>query len=196
MGYVTVILMAVALSMDAFAVAICKGLAMKKLTFGKAATVGAWFGIFQAIMPLIGYFLFAVLRKLVNIDVFCPWIALVLLVLIGANMIRESLKKCDCCEEHDDSLKFGNMLMLAIATSIDALATGVSMAAEGLQMSVFIAVLIIGVMTFTLSMVGVKIGNLFGAKYEKKAELVGGCILILIGVYNVLESYGILTFGL
>ncbi len=194
MGYVTVILMAIALSMDAFAVAICKGLAMKKLTFGKAATVGAWFGVFQAIMPLIGYFLFAVLRKLVKIDVFCPWIALVLLVLIGANMIRESFEKCDEC--HDDSLKFGNMLMLAIATSIDALATGVSMAAEGLQMSVFIAVLIIGVMTFTLSMVGVKIGNIFGSKYEKKAEFVGGCILILIGIYNVLEAYGILSFGL
>ncbi len=196
MGYVTVVLMAIALSMDAFAVAICKGLAMKKLTFGKAATVGAWFGVFQAIMPLAGYFLFAALRKLIKIDVFCPWIALALLVLIGVNMIRESLEKCDCCEEHDESLKCGNMLMLAIATSIDALATGVSMAAEGLKMSIFIAVLIIGAMTFTLSAVGVKIGNIFGSKYEKKAELVGGCILILIGIYNVLESYGILSFGL
>ena len=196
MGYVTVILMAVALSMDAFAVAICKGLAMKKLTFGKAATVGAWFGIFQALMPLIGYYLLDLLRNVINIDAFDHWIALVLLVLIGANMIRESLEKCDCCEEHDESLKFGNMLMLAIATSIDALATGVSMAAQGLQMSVFIAVAIIGVMTFTLSAVGVKIGNIFGAKYEKKAELVGGCVLILIGIYNVLEAYGILSFGL
>jgi putative Mn2+ efflux pump MntP len=154
MGYVTIILMAVALSMDAFAVAICKGLAMKKLTFGKAATVGAWFGIFQAIMPLIGYFLLDLLRNVINIDAFDHWIALALLVLIGANMIRESLEKCDCCEEHDDSLKFGNMLMLAIATSIDALAVGITFAF--LQTSyVGLSFILIGVITFVLSVLGV-----------------------------------------
>ena len=190
MGYVTVILMAIALSMDAFAVAICKGLAMKKLTFGKAATVGAWFGIFQALMPLIGYFLLDLLRSIINIDAFDHWIALVLLVLIGANMIREALEKCDCCEEQDESLKFGNMLMLAIATSIDALAVGISLSV--FDINIWFSVLCIGVTTFMFSAAGLKIGSLFGTRHKSKAEFVGGAILIILGIKTVLEHTGVL----
>ncbi len=184
MEYITTVLLAVALSMDAFAVAVCKGLAMKKVTFGKAAIVGAWFGGFQAAMPLVGYFAIKLLGEFFPIDKFDHWIALVLLVLIGANMIREALSKKE--EEQSDSLRFGNMLMLAFATSIDAMASGAALP----EINVFVAVAIIGVLTFGFSMLGVKIGNVFGSKYEKKAEIVGGCILILLGIYNVLEGVG------
>ena len=197
MGFVSVLLMAVALSMDAFAVAVCKGLAMKKITVAKAAIVGAWFGIFQALMPLIGYFLGSSFAKFIEpVD---HWIAFALLALIGVNMLREALTKkneCECCdgEAHDDSLAFGKMLVMAIATSIDALAVGISFALQSFEggMNIFFAVLMIGVTTFTLSMGGVKIGNLFGAKYEKKAEITGGIILILLGIKILLEDLGVI----
>ena len=197
MGFVSVLLMAVALSMDAFAVAVCKGLAMKKITVAKAAIVGAWFGIFQALMPLIGYFLGSSFAKFIEpVD---HWIAFALLALIGANMLREAFAKkneCECCdgEAHDDSLAFGKMLVMAIATSIDALAVGISFALQSFEggMNIFFAVLMIGVTTFTLSMGGVKIGNLFGAKYEKKAEITGGIILILLGIKILLEDLGVI----
>ena len=197
MGFVSVLLMAVALSMDAFAVAVCKGLAMKKITVAKAAIVGAWFGIFQALMPLIGYFLGSSFAKFIEpVD---HWIAFALLALIGANMLREALAKkneCECCdgETHDDSLAFGKMLVMAIATSIDALAVGISFALQSFEggMNIFFAVLMIGVTTFGLSMGGVKIGNLFGAKYEKKAEITGGIILILLGIKILLEDLGVI----
>ncbi len=186
MEYITTVFLAIALSMDAFAVAVCKGLAMKKVTFGKAAIVGAWFGGFQAIMPLVGYFAIEILNNFFPIDKYDHWIALVLLVLIGANMIREALSSKD--EEQTDSLRFGNMLLLAFATSIDAMASGAALP----EINVFLAVTIIGVLTFGFSALGVKIGNAFGSKYEKKAEIVGGCILILLGIYNVLEGVGII----
>ena len=193
MGLISVIILAFALSMDAFAVAVCKGLAMKKITFAKAATVGAWFGIFQGLMPLIGYFLGASFAKIIEpVD---HWVAFGLLSLIGANMLREALEKkneCECCEGHDDSLSFKKMFVMAIATSIDALAVGITFVSTGFEggMNIFFAVAIIGVTTFLLSMGGVKIGNIFGATYEKKAELTGGIILILLGIKILLEDLG------
>ena len=195
MGFTSILILAVALSMDAFAVAICKGLAMKKITFAKAAIVGAWFGIFQGLMPLIGYFLGSSFARFIEpVD---HWIAFGLLALIGVNMLREALGKeeeCECCECQDDSLAFKTMLVMAIATSIDALAVGVSFALGSFEggMNIFIAVAMIGVTTFLLSMGGVKVGNIFGAKYEKKAELAGGIILILLGIKILLEDLGVI----
>ena len=186
MPYITTVFLAIALSMDAFAVAVCKGLAMKKATFGKAAIVGAWFGGFQALMPLVGYFAIELIGEFFPVEQYDHWIALVLLVLIGANMIREALSEEE--EEQTDSLRFGNMLMLAFATSIDAMASGAALP----DINVFVAVSIIGILTFAFSAAGVKIGNVFGSKYEKRAEIVGGCILILLGIYNVLEGVGII----
>ena len=170
MPYITTVFLAIALSMDAFAVAVCKGLAMKKATLGKAAIVGAWFGGFQALMPLVGYFAIELVGEFFPIEQYDHWIALVLLVLIGANMIREALSEDE--EEQTDSLRFGNMLMLAFATSIDAMASGAALP----DINVFVAVSIIGALTFAFSAVGVKIGNVFGSKYEKRAEI-SFCIL-------------------
>lgn len=191
MAFLPIIALAVGLSMDAFAVAICKGLAMKKLTFGKAAIVGVWFGLFQAGMPLIGYFALTLLKRFIDIEKYDHWITLALLLLIGGNMIREALSKKEE-EPSSESLRFGNMLMLALATSIDAMASGATLPDEP---NVFLSVAIIGVITFGLSMLGVKIGNLFGAKYEKKAELAGGIILILLGIYYALEGCGVIDMA-
>ena len=183
MTIIEIVLMAVALSMDAFAVAICKGLGTEKVEMKHMLVVGAWFGVFQGLMPLIGYFLGSSFARFIEpVD---HWIAFGLLALIGVNMLREALGKeeeCECCECQDDSLAFKTMLVMAIATSIDALAVGVSFALGSFEggMNIFIAVALIGVTTFLLSMGGVKVGNIFGAKYEKKAELVGGIILILL----------------
>lgn len=174
--------------MDAFAVSICKGLAMKKISFRQAAIVGLWFGGFQALMPALGFLLGTSFASLVN--VVADWIAFVLLALIGGNMIKEALSKEE--EEADASLSFKTMLLLAIATSIDAFAVGVSFAFMEIGSLIIPAVLFIGVITFILSMVGVKVGNVFGTKYKSKAELVGGIILILLGVKIILEHFGIL----
>ena len=168
--------------MDAFAVSICKGLAMKKISFRQAAIVGLWFGGFQALMPALGFLLGTSFASLVN--VVADWIAFVLLALIGGNMIKEALSKEE--EEADASLSFKTMLLLAIATSIDAFAVGVSFAFMEIGSLIIPAVLFIGVITFILSMVGVKVGNVFGTKYKSKAELVGGIILILLGVKIIL----------
>ena len=195
MGFTSVLIFAVALSMDAFAVAVCKGLAMKKITIAKAAIVGTWFGVFQGLMSLIGYKLGSSFERFITpVD---HWIAFGLLALIGVNMLREALSKeeeCECCEGQDDSLAFKTMLVMAIATSIDALAVGVTFALESFEggMNIFIAVAMIGVTTFLLSMGGVKVGNIFGAKYEKKAELAGGIILILLGIKILLEDLGVI----
>lgn len=189
MGWIEIVLTAVALSMDAFAVAVCKGLAMKKITFVKALIVGLWFGIFQGLMPLIGYFLGSAFEQFVKPA--APFIAFVLLGAIGANMIREACEhECDCCEDQDDSLSFGKMLPMAIATSIDALAVGITFALEGFTegANVYVAVLLIGAITCVLSMGGVKIGNIFGSRYEKKAEFVGGVVLIGIGLKILIEG--------
>lgn len=186
MNLFSLFLIAVGLSMDAFAVAICKGLAMKKITIKKALIVGLWFGGFQGLMPAIGYLLGTQFEKYItNID---HWIAFVLLFIIGGNMIKEALSKEE--EKANDSLAFKEMLLLALATSIDALAVGVTFAF--LKVQIIPAVSFIGVITFTLSAIGVKIGNIFGSRYKSKAELAGGIILILMGCKILLEHLGIL----
>ena len=182
----TLFTIALGLSMDAFAVAICKGLAMSKITFRKSLIVGLWFGGFQGLMPLFGYLLGVQFKD--SITAIDHWIAFVLLGLIGFNMIREALSKEE--EKASDSLAFKDMLVLAIATSIDALAVGVTFAF--LQVNIVPAICFIGVITFTLSMTGVKIGNVFGVRYKSKAELAGGIILILMGAKILLEHLGIL----
>ena len=180
-------LLAVGLSMDAFAVAVCKGLALRKITVRSAVIVGLWFGSFQALMPLIGYLIGAQFRE--HIMAYDHWIAFALLALIGGNMIREALfgKEED---KADAALSFRAMLPLAVATSIDALAVGVTFAF--LEVRVLPSVLLIGCVTFLLSGLGVKAGSAFGAKYEKRAELLGGVILILLGGRILLEHLGIL----
>ena len=188
MDLLTLFLLAVGLSMDAFAVSICKGLAMKKITFKQAAIVGLWFGGFQALMPTLGFFLGTTFADLVN--AVADWIAFALLALIGANMIKEALSKEE--EEADASLSFKKMFILAVATSIDAFAVGVSFAFMEIETMILPAVLFIGIITFILSMIGVKVGNVFGTKYKSKAEFAGGVILILLGVKIILEHFGIL----
>ena len=188
MSLLTLFITAVGLSMDAFAVAICKGLAMKKLSWKKALIIGLWFGGFQALMPTIGYLLGTRFESYVTaID---HWIAFVLLALIGANMVKESFSKEE--ESSNDAVDFKTMFLLAIATSIDALAVGVTYAF--LQVRIVPAVSFIGVITFTLSIVGVKIGNVFGLKYKSKAELAGGIILIVMGIKILLEHLGLLNW--
>ena len=188
MDLLTLFLLAVGLSMDAFAVSICKGLAMKKITFKQVAIVGLWFGGFQALMPTLGFLLGTAFAGFVN--VVADWIAFILLALIGGNMIKEALSGEE--EEENASLDFKTMLLLAIATSIDAFAVGVSFAFMEIGSLIIPAVLFIGVITFVLSMIGVKVGNVFGTKYKSKAELAGGVILILLGVKIILEHFGIL----
>ena len=181
-------IIAVGLSMDACAVSICKGLSVQKVTFKHAATCGGYFGAFQALMPVIGFVLGVQFRSLITgID---HWIALVLLGLIGANMIREALSGED--EEVNCSFCFRAMLPLAIATSIDALAVGVTFAAMDIGSKIVFAVIFIGVVTFLLSAIGVKIGNLFGMKFKSKAELFGGIVLVLMGLKIFLEDLGYL----
>lgn len=186
MSLLSLFTIAVGLSMDAFAVSICKGLAMQKINFKKALIVGLWFGGFQGLMPLLGYLLGMQFESYItSID---HWIAFVLLLFIGGNMVREALSKEE--ENASDSLAFKEMLLLAVATSIDALAMGVTFAF--LQVSILPAVSFIGITTLVLSMIGVKIGNVFGTKYKSKAELAGGIILILMGVKIIVEHLGIL----
>ena len=186
MGLIELFLIAVGLSMDAFAVSVCKGLAMPKCTFKKAAIVGLWFGGFQALMPAIGYILEAQFQEAIaSID---HWIAFVLLALIGGNMIHEALDNDE--EEADASLDVKTMFLLAVATSIDALAIGITFAF--LKVNIIPAVCFIGIVTFIISFAGVKIGNVFGARYKNKAEIVGGVILILLGLKILLEHLGFL----
>ena len=186
MGLIELFLIAVGLSMDAFAVSVCKGLAMPKCTFKKAAIVGLWFGGFQALMPAIGYILGAQFQEAIaSID---HWIAFVLLVLIGGNMIHEALDNDE--EEADASLDVKTMFLLAVATSIDALAIGITFAF--LKVNIIPAVCFIGIVTFIISFAGVKIGNVFGVRYKNKAEIVGGVILILLGLKILLEHLGFL----
>lgn len=186
MGLIELFLIAVGLSMDAFAVSVCKGLAMPKCTFKRAAIVGLWFGGFQALMPAIGYILGAQFQEAIaSID---HWIAFVLLALIGGNMIHEALDNDE--EEADASLDVKTMFLLAVATSIDALAIGITFAF--LKVNIIPAVCFIGIVTFIISFAGVKIGNIFGARYKNKAEIVGGVILILLGLKILLEHLGFL----
>lgn len=191
MSLIELFVLAVGLSMDAFAVAVCKGLAMEKAEFKKAGIIGLYFGIFQAAMPLAGYLLGVGFQK--NITAIDHWIAFILLSLIGFNMIKEAFKKdCACCVDGNDaSIDFKTMIILAIATSIDALAVGVTFAF--LKVDIIAAVSFIGIITFVLSMIGVKVGSVFGARYKAKAEFLGGSILILIGLKILLEHLGVLV---
>lgn len=192
MDLLTLLLLAVGLSMDAFAVSICKGLAMKKLTLKHMIIVGAWFGGFQGLMPMTGYLLGIQFSRFINSV--APWIAFALLALIGINMIRESFSKEE--DEETDALGFKTMLLMAIATSIDALAVGITFACVPVNIieataliNTVIAVIIIGITTFILSMIGVKVGNIFGTKYKNKAEFAGGVILILLGIKIIVEHF-------
>lgn len=190
MGILDLLLTAIGLSMDAFAVSICKGLTLRTFKWKQALLVGAYFGIFQMLMPLIGYFfgtLFA--DRIIQVD---HWIAFALLVLIGGKMIYESFDRDHCDEEEpaEKALRFTAMLTLAIATSIDALAIGVTF--SFLSVNILPAVLMIGATTFVLSAAGVKIGTVFGRKFKSQAELAGGIILVLMGAKILLEHLGIL----
>ncbi len=184
MGIWELFVLAVGLSMDAFAVSICKGLSLGKIKWKHMCIAGLWFGGFQALMPLTGYFLGSLFADIFT--KYAHWIAFVLLVFIGGSMIKEAFGK----EEVNASMSFQSMLLLAIATSIDALAVGVSFAF--LQVKIVPAVSFIGVITFLFSAVGVKIGSIFGDKYRSKAEICGGVILILIGLKTLLDGIGIL----
>ena len=189
MGFWELLLLAVGLSMDAFAVSICKGLSMQKADWKAGATCGAWFGGFQALMPLIGYFLGTMFAD--AIQSFDHWVAFGLLAIIGINMLKEAFsKQCDC-EGHDGDLSPKTMFVMAVATSIDALAVGISLAMAG-NVNIATAVLLIGVTTFALSALGVKVGSIFGSRFEKKAQTAGGVILILLGLKILLEHLGVL----
>lgn len=186
MEYLSVLLIAVGLAMDAFAVAICKGLAMRKPGVKAILVIGLWFGFFQAVMPVIGYLLGSSFYS--YIFEYDHWIAFALLALIGANMIREALSGEE--EGVDDSIGFRTMLVLAIATSIDALAVGISLAMTGDD--IVQSAVMIGVVTFLISAAGVKMGSLVGDRFGSRAELVGGVILILIGLRILLDHLGLL----
>ena len=194
MGFGELMLLAVGLSMDAFAVSICKGLGMRKATLKAELTCGVWFGGFQALMPLIGFFLGALFAE--AIQAFDHWVAFGLLALIGANMLREAFEKSDGCNCEEADLSVKTMFIMAVATSIDALAVGISLAMAGVPKTgpgnIFTAVSLIGLCTFVLSALGVKIGNIFGSRYEKKAEFAGGVILILLGLKILLEHLGVI----
>ena len=182
MSIIEIALIGVGLAMDAFAVSICKGLAMRRMNYKKAIIIAAFFGVFQALMPALGYVLgttFA--NKIAAID---HWIAFILLALIGANMIKEALSSDDD-ECQDDSLRLGDLIMLSIATSIDALAVGITFAF--FNVSLLLSVSMIGIITFIIFVIGVKVGNVFGEKYKSKAELAGGLILIVMGAKILID---------
>lgn len=187
MGFWELLLLGIGLSMDAFAVSVCKGLAAQRPDKKTALICGIWFGFFQALMPVIGYFLGRVFAD--AIEAVDHWIAFGLLSIVGANMIKEALESCDTPPDPDLSPKA--MLPLAVATSIDALAVGVSLAMTA-KVSIWTAVTLIGLTTFLLSGAGAWMGGVFGRKYEKKAEIFGGVILILLGLKILLENLGVL----
>lgn len=191
MTLLEIFLIGIGLSMDAFAVAICKGLAMPNKVDKKGALlIALYFGVFQAVMPALGWLLGSQFARYVTR--LAPWIAFILLAWIGGNMVRESLSKEEKEEEETGSVSHKELLVLAVATSIDALAVGVTFSMLELAVSIAVAVILIGCTTFVISLAGVYVGNVFGAKYKSKAEFVGGAILILIGVKILLEHFGVL----
>ena len=192
MGFIEFFLTGIGLSMDAFAVAICKGLGMRKVNYKQMLLIALFFGGFQALMPLLGWLLGRQFEQYItSVD---HWIAFALLVLIGANMLREARKGDDTTDAetvYDAPLPLGQLLLMAIATSIDALAVGISFAFLGVN--IWLAIAIIGTTTFLISAAGVFIGNRFGNRYEKRATIAGGIILILLGVKILLEHLGFLA---
>ena len=183
MGIIELILLSIGLGMDAFAVSVCKGISMKKMNWKKACIIGLYFGGFQA----IGYFFGSSFESIItNID---HWIAFILLAIIGAKMIQEAFQKEE--EEYNEDISVKTMIVLSIATSIDALAVGITFAF--LKVNLLLAITLIGTITFILSVIGTKIGNRFGDKYKSKAELAGGIILIIIGLKILLEHIGIIS---
>lgn len=187
MGFLELTLIAVSLAMDAFAVSLCKGLSMTKLNMKNAAIIALFFGGFQALMPLTGWMLGVQFES--YIKSFDHWIAFGLLLLIGGKMIYEVFKKDSCPAKCADSIDYKELLVLAVATSIDALAVGVTFAF--LSTSIVPAVSLIGVITFGISFAGIFIGHKFGAKFKSKAEFAGGLVLILIGTKILLEHLGV-----
>ncbi len=187
MSLFDVILLGFALSMDAFAVAVCKGLAMEKATIKSCSIVGAWFGIFQAVMPFIGFLIISILNNFV--DAIDHWIGFLLLCLIGINMIKEALSHQE--NTTGCSLKCKVMFVMSVATSIDALVSGVAFGNMS-YINAIISCCIIGITTFILSFLGVKVGSIFGAKYKSKAEFIGGVILILLGLKVLLSGLNII----
>ena len=190
MGFWALLALGVGLAMDAFAVSVCKGLSSRHASFKNMAKCGLWFGIFQGLMPLIGYFVAGLFAR--QIESFDHWIAFLLLALIGANMLKEAFSKEEECDCKSADFSFKTMLTMAIATSIDAAAVGVSLALSG-GVNMVEAVIIIAVVTCILSALGVKIGSVFGDKFEKKAQIAGGTILILLGLKILLEHLEILV---
>lgn len=189
MGYSSVTLIGIALAMDAFSVAICKGLAMDKLSWKNALIIALWFGGFQALMPFLGYLLGGTFAS--KIQAVDHWVGFGLLTIIGLNMIREAAYSSD--EEETATVGFLEMLLLSIATSIDALAVGITFATQG-NAHIGWSVLIIGLETFLISLAGVKIGNVFGSRYNRWAEMGGGTILIILGLHILLKDLGYLAF--
>lgn len=192
MNFCELLLLAFSLSMDAFAVSVCKGLCMKKASLKNGLTCGIWFGGFQALMPLIGFFVGRIFASMIHaID---HWVAFVLLAFIGVNMIREALISPCCCanDESDEDMSFKTMFVMAVATSIDALAVGISLAMLD-KVNILQATILIGTVTCVLCTLGVKVGNIFGSKLKNKAQILGGIILILLGVKILLEHLGILV---
>ncbi len=194
MGIGELLLLALGVSMDAFAVSICKGLCMKKATLKASCTCGIWFGGFQALMPLIGFLLGSLFAEAIqSVD---HWVAFALLGIIGINMLKEAIEKDGegeaCPVDGDVDLSAKTMFVMAVATSIDALAVGISLAMAG-NVNIVMAVLLIGLFTFGMSAAGVQIGNVFGSRFEKKAQMAGGVILILLGVKILLEHLGIMA---
>ena len=186
MSLLELLIIAIGLSMDAFAVSIGKGLSVTKIKLSHALKVGLWFGGFQALMPLIGYLLGSTFAD--TVSAYDHWVAFVLLALIGGNMIKEAFEKddeCDCNKKEKNCFGFVTMLTLAVATSIDALAIGVTFAF--FKVAIIPAIITIGITTFLFSVAGLKIGHIFGCKYKSHAELFGGVILILIGLKILLE---------
>lgn len=192
MGFIELLFLAFGVSMDAFAVSICKGLSVKKADWKAQSICGAWFGSFQALMPLLGFFLGALFYD--AISAFDHWVAFGLLGIIGANMLKEAVSKEGCCTECDKNADLSpkTMFLMAIATSIDALAVGISLAMTG-NVNIYIAVTLIGLVTFLMSGLGVKIGSIFGSRFEKKAQAAGGIILIVLGLKILLEHLGVIA---
>ena len=192
MGFGELLLLSLGVSMDAFAVSVCKGLCVKKATIKESAICGIWFGGFQALMPLLGFFLGTLFAAAIQkVD---HWVAFGLLTVIGISMLKEAFEKEEVvCDVNSTDFSFKTMFVMAVATSIDALAVGVTLAMTE-NVNIYLAVLLIGAFTFLMSAVGVKIGNVFGSRFEKKAQFAGGAILILLGVKILLEDLGMLPW--